>query len=31
MLDTVRAFATLGEIRATLQAVYASFPEPLTF
>ncbi len=31
MLDAVRAYATLGEIRATLEAVYGRFQEPVSF
>jgi methylmalonyl-CoA mutase N-terminal domain/subunit len=31
MLDAVRAYATLGEIRLTLERVYGRFQEPVTF
>ena len=31
MLDAVRAYATLGEIRETLEEVYGRFQEPVTF
>ena len=31
MLDAVRAYATLGEIRSTLESVYGRFQEPVTF
>jgi len=31
MLDAVRAYATLGEIRATLEEVYGRFHEPVSF
>ena len=31
MLDAVRAYATLGEIRATLEEVYGRFQEPVSF
>ena len=31
MLDAVRAYATLGEIRTTLERVYGRFQEPVTF
>jgi len=31
MLDAVRAYATLGEIRAALESVYGRFKEPVAF
>jgi methylmalonyl-CoA mutase N-terminal domain/subunit len=31
MLDAVRAYATLGEIRAALEIVYGRFREPVAF
>ncbi|UCG76313.1 MAG: methylmalonyl-CoA mutase family protein [Gemmatimonadota bacterium] len=31
MLDAVRAYATLGEMRAALEEVYGRFEEPITF
>ena len=31
MLDAVRAYATLGEIRSALEEVYGRFQEPVTF
>jgi hypothetical protein len=31
MLDAVREYATLGEIRETLVAVYGHFKEPVAF
>ncbi len=31
MLDAVRAYATLGEIRHALEGVYGRFQEPVTF
>ncbi|MFW6192463.1 MAG: acyl-CoA mutase large subunit family protein [Gemmatimonadota bacterium] len=31
MLDAVRAYATLGEIRSTLEEVYGRFQEPVSF
>ncbi len=31
MLDAARAYATLGEIRQTLEAVYGRFQEPVGF
>jgi methylmalonyl-CoA mutase N-terminal domain/subunit len=31
MLDAARAYATLGEIRQTLERVYGRFEEPVGF
>jgi len=31
MLDAVRAYATLGEIRQSLEDVYGRFKEPVSF
>jgi methylmalonyl-CoA mutase N-terminal domain/subunit len=31
MLDAARAYATLGEIRSALEAVYGRFKEPVSF
>ena len=31
MLDAVRAYATLGEIRRALEKVYGRFKEPVAF
>ncbi len=31
MLDAVRAYATLGEIRIALETVYGRFKEPIFF
>ncbi len=31
MLDAARAYATLGEIRSTLEEIYGRFKEPIGF